>query len=260
MYILMFLAVARKWANKSLLRVLCLVVMTPSASWAQEYQVKPVKEGGSITGVVSFAGAIPKPRQMAVTKDTDLTKDKVRQIDVVVVKDGKLAEAVVYLKKVRAGKDWPELKGGGMIDQKGVKFIVNSRVIHNGQKVLVKNSDPVLHNIHAYELIGERGRRTMFNKGQPKNIDLNLDFEVKGSPFVKIECDAHNFMHDYVFVANNPYYSVTAEDGKFNITDIPAGNYILMTWHPNLGTQKAKIKLGTGENRKHNFTFTSDGE
>ncbi|MFQ5707115.1 MAG: carboxypeptidase regulatory-like domain-containing protein [bacterium] len=248
----------KRMSKVSLTLVLGLTVALPLSARAQTYKVKPVTNGGSISGTVFFEGTPPKPRVLTVTKDKKIAHDAKRQVDVVKVNDGKLAEAVVYLKKVAAGKDWPELPDGGLIDQKGAKFIVHSRVIRKGTKVPVRNSDPVMHNIHAYELIG-RGRRTIFNKGQLKNTTLNLLFDVKRTPYVKIECDAHNFMHDYLFVASNPYYSVTAKDGAFNIADIPAGTYTLVVWHPNLGTQEASVKVDAGQQVTHDFTFKSDG-
>ena len=75
----------------------------------------------------------------------------------------------------------------------------------------------------------------MFNKGQIRGSTLNLDFEVKRQPYVKIECDAHNFMHEYLFVADNPYYSVTGEDGAFNIAEIhyPATMVVDLTANDN---------------------------
>jgi len=225
---------------------------------AEDYKVVEVKKGGSISGSVILEGAAPKSRTMTVTKDKEIAKDETREVDVVKVKDGKVAEAVVYLEKVKAGKAWPELAEGGAIDQKGAKFITHSRVIHKGVKVEVKNSDPVMHNIHAYELIG-RARRTMFNKGQPTGMTFNLDFEVKRSPFVKLECDAHNFMHQYLFVADNPYYSVSTDAGTFSITDVPAGIYMMSVWHPNLGTQKTKITVRAGQSATHDFTLKSKG-
>jgi hypothetical protein len=30
----------------------------------------------------------------------------------------------------------------------------------------------------------------------------------------------------------NPYFSITQEDGKFKISDIPPGDYVLAAWHP----------------------------
>ena len=88
---------------------------------------------------------------------------------------------------------------------------------------------------------------------------MNLDFEVKRQPYVKIECDAHNFMHEYLFVADNPYYSTTGEDGAFSIADIPAGTYTLIVWHPNLGIQEAEITVAASKNLTHDFTFKSKG-
>ncbi|MFQ5652804.1 MAG: carboxypeptidase regulatory-like domain-containing protein [bacterium] len=243
---------------KFLVLAFCLALTLPAASQAQGYKVKPVTNGGEISGTISFEGTPPAPREITVTKDKSVAKDRIRLVDVVAVKDGKLADAVVYLKKVVAGKAWPELAEGGMVDQRGARFILHSRVIHQGMKVAVKNSDPVMHNIHAYELIG-RGRRTLFNKGQPKNMTFNLAFPVKQTPYVKIECDAHNFMHDYLFVADNPYYSVTAEDGKFSLTQVPPGRYTLVVWHPNLGTREAPVTVDAGERVPYNFTFTNYG-
>lgn len=238
--------------------VFSLRLALPAPGRSQAYTVKPVSNGGTISGTVRFEGTPPKPRVITVTKDKAVARDASRQVDVVVVNDGKLAEAIVYLKKVLAGKEWPELPDGGMVDQKGARFIPHSRVIHKGMKVPVKNSDPVMHNIHAYELIG-RARRTIFNKGQIKNTTLNLGFDVKRVPYVKIECDAHNFMHEYLFVASSPYYSVSGKEGLFEITDVPPGNYTLVVWHPVLGIQETKIQVAAGKTVTHDFTFKHDG-
>ena len=234
--------------------ILFLTMILARSSTAQEYTVQAVSNGGSISGKVLFEGTPPKPKVMTVTKDKKIAGKDKRLVDVVVVNDGKLAEAVIYLEKISAGKDWPKLTDGGLIDQKGARFIPHSRVIPAGMKVPIKNSDPVMHNIHAYELIG-RGRRTLFNKGQPRGLTFNLPFDVKRSHFVKLECDAHNFMHDYLFVASNPYYSVSAKDGSYAISDVPPGSYTLMIWHPNLGTRKVAVTVKAGQAVAHDFTF-----
>jgi len=245
------------WKVSAFLTLTVFLTM-PLNVWAQKYTVKPVTNGATISGSVFFEGALPKPRVITVTKDKEIAKDTKRMVDVVSVDDGKLADAVVYLKKVAAGKDWPKLPDDGLIDQKGARFILHSKVVYKDVPVPIKNSDPVMHNIHAYELIG-RGRRTIFNRGQIKGKTFHMKFDTRRTPYVKLECDAHNFMHDYLFVASNPYFSVTGKDGAFNITDVPAGTYTLIVWHPDSGTQETKITVDAGQKTTHDFTFKGDG-
>jgi len=243
--------------RRSFVSLICFLILSVTVQ-AQEYQVYEVDNGGTLSGTVILNGKPPAPRVITVTKDKEIAGEPTREVNVVKVKDGKLAEAVVYLEEVEAGKAWPTLPGGGAINQKGARFLPSSKVIHKGMEVPIKNSDSVMHNIHSYELIG-RGRRTLFNVGQIANLTIRKSFAVKRSPFVKIECDAHNFMHEYLFVASNPYYSVTGENGTFEIADIPEGTYILKVWHPNLGTQEAEVTVGAGQTATRDFTFKHKG-
>lgn len=234
------------------------VVALASAVGAAEYVEKSVADGATISGTVYFEGVVPAPRVLTVTKDSHLAGADTREVDVVVVDDGKLAEAVVYLETVSAGKPWPELPDGGLIDQEGARFLPSSRVVHQGVAVPLRNSDPELHNIHAYELIG-RARRTIFNYSQiPGFPDLEVVVDLKREPYVKLECDAHNFMHEYLFVASNPYYGVSGDDGSFAIDDVPPGTYKLIAWHPNFGEHAQDVTVAAGSTVSQDFTFTSE--
>ncbi|HEA69243.1 MAG TPA: hypothetical protein ENI07_20905 [Desulfobacterales bacterium] len=237
-----------------LLMINSLMIVIPLLAAAAEFKVKPVKNGGSISGTVSFKGQVPKPKILTIVKDQEVANAESREVDVVVVNDGHLAEAVVYLAKVKAGKEWPLVPENGMINQEGARFLPTSRVVHKGVRVEIKNSDPIMHNIHTYELIG-RARRTLFNRGQIPNSAIKTAFKVKKAPFVKLECDKHDFMHEYLFVASNPYYSVTGKDGAFSITDIPPGTYTLSVWHPVIGKKKTKITVTAGQRVTNDFTF-----
>ena len=115
-------------------------------------------------------------------------------------------------------------------------------VVKKDSELTVRNSDPVLHNIHTYEIIGAV-RRTMFNVGQPDKGDLKQPVKVRRANIVKIECDAHDFMHAWAFTADNPYAAVTRDDGSFSIDGLPDGDYELKAWHPVLGEKSAKVTV-----------------
>ena len=74
------------------------------------------------------------------------------------------------------------------------------------------------------------------NVSQPEFGDtVTKEIKLRKGNGMKIECDAHDFMHSFVYVAKNPYYSVVDENGHFEITDVPAGTYTIMVWHGFLG-------------------------
>lgn len=75
------------------------------------------------------------------------------------------------------------------------------------------NNDGILHNIHTRSEINDE-----INKAQPKFLKrMKLSFEKP--EFVKITCDVHNWMQAWIVVAEHPYYVVTDESGKFELTD-----------------------------------------
>ncbi|MCA9420400.1 MAG: carboxypeptidase regulatory-like domain-containing protein, partial [Nitrospira sp.] len=44
----------------------------------------------------------------------------------------------------------------------------------------------------------------------------------------------HPYMFSWGLVLENPYYAITPENGTFEITDIPPGDYVLTAWHPGM--------------------------
>ncbi len=217
------------------------------------YKVVDVANGGSITGKVNFTGKDKAPQIYKVLKDTDTCGTANREIDYVDVKDGVLRNVVVYLEKVKSGKKFDPIDV--KIDQKSCAFIPFMSIMTNGAIFEAKNSDPVLHNIHTYEIMG-RAKKTVMNVSQPKqNSVTKKKVKLKRGAGMKIECDAHDFMHGFVFVAKNPYYALVAEDGTYTISDIPAGKYKVKAWHGTLGEQKGKANVAAGGTETVDFTF-----
>jgi len=242
--------------NRKLTLVLALIATGLAAPvQAAKYKTVTVTNGGTITGKVSFTGNDPAPKVFAVTKNPEVCGAADRKIDFVKVNNGALQEAVVYLSKIKSGKAFPkELTRPTKLDQHNCAFHPFFGVMANSQKLDVVNSDPVLHNIHTYEQIG-RAKRTVFNVSQPDKGTIEKKVKLRRGTSMKIECDAHDFMHGFMFVAKNPYFAVVKDDGSYEIKDVPPGKYTLKAWHGVLGTRKAKVTVASGAAVKVDFKF-----
>jgi len=230
----------------------------PLAAQTAAYKEITVSNGGTITGSVNFAGKDQPPKVYGITKDNNVCGTGERKIDYVRVKNGHLLDTVVYLEKVKKGKPFPAEVADAIIDQKGCEFKPFFQIMRNKGKLSAVNKDPVLHNIHTYELIrgdAKGPKKTLINVSQPEPNTVTSTIKVKRGPAMKVECDAHDFMHGFVFVAKNPYFAKVAEDGTYRITDVPAGKYTIKAWHGILKNQKAKVTVDAGGTVTVDFTF-----
>ncbi len=239
---------------KTTLSSMAILVAATFALPAQAaYQEITVSDGGTISGTVSFTGKDPAPQIYAVTKDNDVCGTGDRKIDFVNVKNGALMDVVVYLKKVKKGKKF--VQKSLKINQKGCEFLPFTSIMTNNQNFSALNSDPVLHNIHTYEIMG-RAKKTVMNISQPdQGSNVKEKVKLRRGISMKVECDAHDFMHSFVFVAKNPYYARVDENGRYTIDHVPAGKYKISAWHGTLKNQKSKTTVTAGGTTTVNFTF-----
>ncbi len=243
--------------NKSkLISALCLTLAMsiPGAQAAAPYNAIEVADGGTVSGKITFSGDDPAPKIFAITKDNDVCGTGNREVDFVRVNDGALTDVVVYLDKVKQGKAFDPAAETGAVNQKGCAFDPFIQVMHNGNEFTATNSDTVSHNIHTYEILG-RAKKTVFNISQPDQGDIKKTVKLKRGTAMKVECDQHDFMHGFVFVAKNPYYALVAEDGSYSIEGVPAGKYTVKAWHGTLKEQKSSIEVTAGGATSADFAF-----
>jgi hypothetical protein len=234
---------------------LTLAALMTAPAGAAAYEGAPVADGGSVAGKVLIKGIPPAPKRMLITKNTDVCGEGEREIVEVAAKGGALANAVVVIDGIGKGKPWTALTQKPLLDQKGCRFLPPMLLVPKGGEMDIRNSDPVLHNIHSYEIIGA-ARRTLFNFGQPNQGQrITKPVSVRRGEWIKVECDAHDFMHAWMFAAASPYAAVTAEDGAFQIGDIPPGKYKLRALHPLLGVREAEVTVSPKGKAEASFTF-----
>jgi Carboxypeptidase regulatory-like domain len=227
---------------KILIAGLCAIACAAAAdtsAQAQTYQESPVTDGGSITGKIVFRGTVPM-RKLIPTKDVEICGGPREEPVVQVGSDQGVQNAFVSLTQVAKGKPWPAAAKPPQVDNVKCRFEPNVQVVRPG-KLDVVNSDPVLHNTHGYY-----GKRTTFNLALP-NQGQRIPVELPRAGTVRIDCDAHGWMEGWIYVVDNPYNAVTAADGKFTITDVPPGNYTLVTEHPFTGPIQQSVTVTAGK-------------
>ncbi len=243
-------------ANGRLLTGLLVAgALAGAAPAARGYEATSIANGTVIAGNVSFEGPAPAPERLIIGKDNHVCGDgEAVRHSVKVNPGGALSQVVVFLEKVERGKAWPD-NGTVTINQERCQFDPFLQVVRRGASVRIVNSDPVLHNIHPFEVIG-RARRTLFNIAQPNKgqVDVQKIDPSRGN-VVELSCDAHNWMSGWLYVLDHPYYALVGEDGHFSIGDVPPGSYKLVAWHPVLGSRAQEITVAERGSVSASFTF-----
>ena len=215
-----------------------LLLTAPSA---RGYDVVAVTDGGTIKGKVVYAGAPPAKKKVIPTKDKETCGAGVREVDQIVLgPDKAVQEAVVYLKGIEKGKGWEKPAKTPAIENVKCDFTPHVQVIPAGDVEIV-NSDPVLHNTHGF-----LGKLTVFNVALP-NQGQRIKKDVKKPGMVRVECDAHGWMLGWIYVAENPYYAVSAKDGTFTLANVPPGSYTLVTWQEYTGALELPVTVKAKE-------------
>ena len=227
----------------------CAVAMlslTATAN-AASYKEIAVSGGGTIVGTVAAGANAAQTKTFTISKDPEICGEGTREVPFVRVNGDALLDAVVFLYKVKQGKAFPEDLHSLTLTQEKCEFSPFLSVMANGGELTAVNHDHTLHNIHTYELIG-KARRTVFNVSQPTAGDtFTKTIKLRKGNGIKIECDAHDFMHGFIFVAKNPYFAVVDDNGAFEIGDIPPGSYKIRVWHGQLGEIKGgKVEVTEG--------------
>ena len=244
---------------------------------AWSYTEISVDNGGTLKGKVTLSGEKPRPMAMNLVTIPDAvycgrisTGTGWRIVeDFIIGPDGSLKDAVVMLKNVEKGKAFTLNKVE--VEAIDCDFLPFVNVIKDEDELTVINMDPIEHDIQGYETARERGARILFNRPLPMNpfhkvVQLfgdNAHTHMPGKPMVEnihlrknrnifvMQCGFHPYMFSWGVVLDNPYYSITKEDGVFEILDIPPGEYEVVVWHPGMKTylnQTVQVEAGKSAN------------
>jgi plastocyanin len=207
---------------------------------------------GDITGTVNYTGKVPALKPIAMNADPGCAskhKGPVANEALVLGAGNTMANVMVRVKSPVQG-NFPAPAKPVVIDQKGCQYIPHVIGIRVGQTLQLKNSDGLLHNVHALPKVN-----TPFNMAMPANRTTADTKFGKAEGMFHIKCDVHPWMSAYVGVFNNPFYAVSGKDGKYKISGLPPGTYEIEAWHEKLGVKTAKVTVAEGKPAAANFSF-----
>ncbi len=210
-------------------------------------------DAATVTGLVKFEGTAPKMTNIQMSADPYCQSQHAgapaTEEDAVVGPGGELANVFVYIKDIKGNFAVPVTPV--VIDQKGCQYHPHVNAVMAGQALQIKNDDATLHNIHALPV-----SNSQFNEGQPVQgmVSTKKLDKVEMTPF-KIKCDVHGWMKSYMAVMPHPFFSVSATNGSFTISNLPPGQYTVVAWHEKYGQQEQQVNVGAKESKALNFTF-----
>lgn len=185
---------------------------------------------GDVTGKITLSGTPPPPVVIDMSSVPDCGKahsEPVKTQIYVVGAKGELRDVVVYIKGLD-GKSTGESAAPLVLDQKGCEYLPYVSAIQTKQKIVVKNSDPLFHNVDMQPTVdGNKPANKAQGPGAP---DISVTFD-KPENFLHIKCDVHPWMHTYVSVFDHPYFAVSAADGTYKIANVPPGKYTILAAH-----------------------------
>lgn len=227
------------------LALLLVAVLVGSPAYLLAYQGGDVKDGGSISGVVKFAGSAPAPKKLDVSKDKEVCGKTAKTDPSLVVSNGNLVNAVVSITDIKTGKKIEAKKI--KLTQKDCEYHPHVLAFPAGSTVEIENPDGILHNIHSYSKVNPA-----FNMAQPK-FKKTMEQKIEKPEVINIKCDVHGWMSGWLVATESPYVAVTDNSGAFKLTDVPAGTYNVEVWHETLGKTSQKVTVKGKEEAKVNF-------
>ena len=210
---------------------------------------------GAITGTVRFDGKAPRVKIIRMDADPICLvkqKDAVYVQTFVLGEGNTLGNVFVYVKNGLRNRADYALPLPAILDQKGCTYAPHVMGVMVGQKVKFLNPDGTLHNVHAQSKINPE-----FNVAMPNfRTEMEKVFN-KPEMMFPIRCDVHPWMSAWMAVMPHPFFTVTKQDGQFELKNLPVGTYEIEAWHEKLGTQSVSVAVKEGSSEKINFTFSS---
>jgi plastocyanin len=210
---------------------------------------------GTLAGRVVLDGTPPPAEVIRLDGDpkcVSLAGGEERRTEYFVTgEDHTLQNVFVYVKEGLPARTYPVPAQPVVLDQQGCRYVPRVLGVQVGQQLMIRNSDPLLHNVRADSQINQP-----FDVGTPvQGMEINRTFTTR-EVMVPVKCNVHAWMNAYVGVLDHPFFAVTDASGRFSIPNLPPGTYTIETWHEQLGTREQQITVEATETTDLTIGYT----
>ncbi len=225
---------------------------TPQATAGTNTTAAPSNDQ-AVSGRIIFKGAVPPPRNLVMDAMCGrLHTNAVTEADYRVGEANGLADAFVYLQGVPEGVGATAEGEAPLLDQQGCLYTPKVFGVLVNQKFKIRNSDALLHNVHATPKTNSE-----FNFAQPIKGQVNEKAFSKPEVLLRIKCDVHPWMNTFVGVVPHKFFAVTDDKGDFRLPGgVPPGKYTIEAVHPKAGRVAQEITVTAGANQPVELTLS----
>lgn len=217
-------------------------------------------EFASFRGRVTVAGPVPSfpplksPGDPTVAPaDQVCVANGIPDESVVLGADGGLANVFVFAKKLPAGvKAPPPPAEPAVLNQKDCRFLPQALVFRAGQPLLMTNSDSVGHNVRTTAIT-----KSINETVAPNNTTgVAITYKKGEKQPVQTRCDIHAWMLAWHLPLDHPYAAVTDAEGRFEIPNLPPGDWEFTVWHGRAKDiqRSFKFKATAGQTLSQDFS------
>ena len=137
------------------------------------------------------------------------------------------------------------------IEQKNEDFQPFISVVPRGTTTYFPNHDGIGHHVYSFS-------ETKTFELPLSEVELTLPIEFDEAGIITVGCNIHDWMVAYIKVVDTPYYTLTDEDGRAMLENLPAGEYTLHIWHPGMTDAEGisqTMELGPGSANQNEFSL-----
>src|SRR5215467_1183440 len=156
--------------------------------------------------------------------------------------------SVVYLESAPRGAFETVETTHAVMDQRGERFVPHVLAITTGTTVDFPNSDHIYHNV--------------FSLSKTKAFDLGRYAAGHSKPMrfdrpgiVRVFCEIHSHMNAFILVFSHPFFSLTDDEGRFRIDNVPPGTYNLIAWNEGVQSQPRAVTVPDGGIAEEDFVL-----